>query len=210
MDNNFVLPETEKSLNLIISKISRFFDISSVCFSGYYAVYTIFRFIFIPQYLFLNVCLAVISWSIFLIALLEFIKKIRFNHTIHLIFEILKRIVCLLIFVLIFISLFTSMNEMLPYKVLFTMFSGIGIIISIAGDIFNATIPKWTQTVLNSFKSDIEISGLTERSLDQFKEELKKDEFKEKLASGAISAGSSIVRNVFKNLFKNKDNYENK
>ena len=36
------------------------------------------------------------------------------------------------------------------------------------------------------------------------------DEFKEKLASGAIYAGSSIVRNVFKNFFKNKDDQENK
>ena len=85
------------------------------------------------------------------------------------------------------------------------MLCGVGVILSIVGDIFNATIPAWTQIVLDSFKSDIEISGLAERSLDQLKEELKKDEFKEKIASGAIYAGSSIVRNVFKNIFRNKN-----
>ena len=90
------------------------------------------------------------------------------------------------------------------------MFCGVGFILSVIGDIFNATFPAWIQIVLDSFKSDIEISGRAARSLDQFKEELKKDEFKEKLASGAIYAGSSIVRNVFKNFFKNKDDQENK
>ena len=210
MDNNFVLPETEKSLNLIIDKIKRFFDISSLCFTGFYALYTIFRIILLSKYLIPNIVLSVISWTIFTITILEFFNKIHFNKTVHLIFEILKRITCIFIFVLVFISLFASFNELLPYKILFVMFCGVGVILSVIGDIFNATFPAWTQIVLDSFKSDIEISGLAARSLDQFKEELKKDEFKEKLASGAIYAGSSIVRNVFKNFFKNKDDHENK
>lgn len=210
MDKNFVLPETEKSLNMIIAKITRFFDISSVCISGFYAAYTIFRIFFMPNFFILNLILSVVSWAIFVLVLLEFFKKIHFNHIFHLIFEITRRVIISLIFVIVFISLFSSFNELLPYKVLFTMFCGVGLIISIMGDIFNATIPAWTKTVLDSFKSDIELSGLAERSLDQLKEELKKDDFKEKIATGAIYAGSSIVRNVFKNIFKGRGGKDDK
>lgn len=209
MDNNFILPETEKSLNLIISKIQRFFEIVSVVFSVFYAAYTVCRIIFLEKYLVLNIVLSVIAWGIVVINFLEFFKKIQFAQKLHLVIEIIKRTVIVLIFVLTFISLFSAYNELLPYRVLVTMLCGVGIIISIIGDVFNATIPAWTQIVLDSFKSDIEISGLAERSFDQLKEELKKDEFKEKIASGAIYAGTSIVRNVFKNLFKNKNQNNN-
>ncbi len=205
VDNNFVLPETEKSLNLIISKIKLFFEIISLCFTGFYAAYTVFRIFFMPDYLIPNIMLSVISWTIFTLTLLEFLKKIHFRHTVHLVFEICKRTVCVIIFILVFISLFSARNEILPYKILFAMFCGAGIILSFIGDIFNATVPAWTQTVLDSFKSDIEISGLAERSLDQLKEELKKDEFKEKLTAGAISAGSSLVKNAFRNIFRRKN-----
>ena len=204
MADNFVLPETEKALNLIISKIKRSFEVSSLCFSGFYAVYTVFRMIFKPNYLIPNIILSVVSWAIFVMTLVEFIRKIHFKRALHLTFGFIRRAVCIFIFLLVFISLFSSYNEMLPYKVLITMFCGVGLIISIIGDIFNATIPVWIQLVLNAFKADIEISGLAERSLDQLKAELKKDGFKKKLTSGAIQTGGSIIRNAFKNIFKGK------
>lgn len=205
MDNNFVLPETEKSLNLIISKIKRSFDISFLCFSGLYAAYTVFRIIFMKEYFVLNIILCAVAWGIFIINALEFFKKIRFNHTLHLVFSILKRVICIFIFIISFINLFSSSDKILPYKILFTMFCGVGLIISVIGDIFSATIPVWTQTILTSFKSDIEISGLAERSFDHLKEEIKKDGIKGKLASGAIQAGNSLAQNMIKKFFKGKD-----
>jgi hypothetical protein len=241
MENNFVLPETEKTLNLIIAKIKRFFEISALSFSGFYALYTVFRIFLMPQYLVLNIILCIVSWGIFILTALEFFKKekesrkvkpesepvsenekivsqsqtlsyensAKVKRILNIVFEVLKRLVWILIFILTFVSLFSSYNELLPYKVLFTMFCGVGIILSAAGDIFNATFPAWTQMVLNSFKSDIEISGLAERSMKQLKEEFKKDEFKEKLATGALQEGTSLVRNVFGNLFKHRDNHAN-
>lgn len=205
MDKNFVLPKTEKSINLIIEKITRFFDISYICFAGLYGAYTIFRIFFMNHYFVLNVILATVSCTIFALALIEFLKKITLKRIVHIVFEILKRLLCLTVFVLSFKSLFSVNNELLPYNVLFTLFCGLGAIISIFGDIFRATIPAWSQIILDSFKSDIELSGLAARSFEQLKEELKNDEFKEKLASEAISAGSNIVRSIFKNFFKGSD-----
>ena len=205
MDNNFVLPETEKSLNLIISKIKRSFDISFLCFSGLYAAYTVFRIIFMKEYFVLNIILCAVAWGIFIINALEFFKKIRFNHTLHFVFSILKRVICIFIFIISFINLFSSSDKILPYKILFTMFCGVGLIISVIGDIFSATIPVWTQTILTSFKSDIELSGLAERSFDHLKVEIKKDGIKGKRASGVIQAGNSLAQNMIKKFFKGKD-----
>lgn len=211
VDKNFVLPETEKALSLIIKKIKCFFDICSVCFSGFYAICTLLSVFFVDKWLIPKIILSAITCIIFIISLLEFFKKNTFNRLIHLFFGSIKRIISILIFILVFINTFSSFDDFLPYKVLFTLFCGVGLIISLVGDIFNVTFPVWTKTVLDSFKTDIELSGLAARSIEQFKEELKKNDFKEKLTTSALYAGSSIVRNVFKKFFKNKDdNKENK
>ena len=173
MNKNFILPETEKALNIIIAKISLFFNISILCFYVFYAAYSLLRIFFMKEYFVPNIILSVISCCILALSLLEFFNKVKFNRNIHLFFEVLKRLVPLFIFILAFISLFSSYDKLLPYKVLATMFCGLGLILSALNDIFKVTIPVWTKEILESFKADIEILGLAKRSLNQLKEEVK-------------------------------------
>lgn len=135
---------------------------------------------------------------------LESFSKMNIISRIKLILTISRRLVCCIITGVVFLSLFQE-TDLMPYRILFALFCGIGLFMTIIGDLFNATIPKWTNEILSSFKEDIDISGLTARSFGQFKEAMAKNEnLKEEGIKGALFASGTMALGSLRKLIHRK------
>lgn len=201
---NFLLPKTENSVNRIIKSISKFFEITSLSFSVIYVVYTVARIFLMRNMIILNILFAVLTVVLTGMYFLESFSKMNINSRIKLILTISRRLVCCIITVVVFLSLFQE-TDLMPYRILFALFCGIGLFMTIIGDLFNATIPKWANEILSSFKEDIDISGLTARSFGQFKEAMAKNEnLKEEGIKGALFASGTMALGSLRKLIHRK------
>lgn len=201
---NFLLPKTENSVNRIIKSISKFFEITSLSFSVIYVVYTVARIFLMRNMIILNILFAVLTVVLTGMYFLESFSKMNINSRIKLILTISRRLVCCIITGVVFLSLFQE-TDLMPYRILFALFCGIGLFMTIIGDLFNATIPKWANEILSSFKEDIDISGLTARSFGQFKEAMAKNEnLKEQGIKGALFASGTMALGSLRKLIHRK------
>lgn len=201
---NFLLPKTENSVNRIIKSISNFFEITSLSFSVIYVVYTVARIFLMRNMIILNILFAVLTVVLTGMYFLESFSKMNINSRIKLILTISRRLVCCIITGVVFLSLFQE-TDLMPYRILFALFCGIGLFMTIIGDLFNATIPKWANEILSSFKEDIDISGLTARSFGQFKEAMAKNEnLKEEGIKGALFASGTMALGSLRKLIHRK------
>lgn len=201
---NFLLPKTENSVNRIIKNISKFFEITSLSFSVIYVVYTVARIFLMRNMIILNILFAVLTVVLTGMYFLESFSKMNINSRIKLILTISRRLVCCIITGVVFLSLFQE-TDLMPYRILFALFCGIGLFMTIIGDLFNATIPKWANEILSSFKEDIDISGLTARSFGQFKEAMAKNEnLKEQGIKGALFASGTMALGSLRKLIHRK------
>lgn len=201
---NFLLPKTENSVNRIIKSISKFFEITSLSFSVIYVVYTVARIFLMGNMIILNILFAVLTVVLTGMYFLESFSKMNINSRIKLILTISRRLVCCIITGVVFLSLFQE-TDLMPYRILFALFCGIGLFMTIIGDLFNATIPKWANEILSSFKKDIDISGLTARSFGQFKEAMAKNEnLKEEGIKGALFASGTMALGSLRKLIHRK------
>lgn len=201
---NFLLPKTENSVNRIIKSISKFFEITSLSFSVIYVVYTVARIFLMRNMIILNILFAVLTVVLTGMYFLESFSKMNINSRIKLILTISRRLVCCIITGVVFLSLFQE-TDLMPYRILFALFCGIGLFMTIIGDLFNATIPKWANEILSSFKEDIDISGLTARSFGQFKEAMAKNEnLKEEGIKGALFASGTMALGSLRKLIHRK------
>lgn len=205
MENeNFLLPKTENSVNRIIKSISKFFELTSLSFSVIYVVYTVARIFLMRNMIILNILFAVLTVVLTGMYFLESFSKMNINSRIKLILTISRRLVCCIITGVVFLSLFQE-TDLMPYRILFALFCGIGLFMTIIGDLFNATIPKWANEILSSFKEDIDISGLTARSFGQFKEAMAKNEnLKEEGIKGALFASGTMALGSLRKLIHRK------
>ena len=205
MENeNFLLPKTENSVNRIIKSISKFFELTSLSFSVIYVVYTVARIFLMRNMIILNILFAVLTVVLTGMYFLESFSKMNINSRIKLILTISRRLVCCIITGVVFLSLFQE-TDLMPYRILFALFCGIGLFMTIIGDLFNATIPKWANEILSSFKGDIDISGLTARSFGQFKEAMAKNEhLKEEGIKGALFASGTMALGSLRKLIHRK------
>ena len=205
MENeNFLLPKTENSVNRIIKSISKFFELTSLSFSVIYVVYTVARIFLMRNMIILNILFAVLTVVLTGMYFLESFSKMNINSRIKLILTISRRLVCCIITGVVFLSLFQE-TDLMPYRILFALFCGIGLFMTIIGDLFNATIPKWANEILSSFKEDIDISGLTARSFGQFKEAMAKNEnLKEEGIKGALLASGTMALGSLRKLIHRK------
>ena len=201
---NFLLPKTENSINRIIKNVSNFFEITSLVFSFIYVVYTVVRIFLMEKMIILNIFFAGLTVVLTGIYVLESFSKMNINSRIKLILTISRRLVCCIITGVVFLSLFQE-TDLMPYRILFALFCGIGLFMTIIGDLFNATIPKWANEILSSFKEDIDISGLTARSFGQFKDAIAKNEnLKEEGIKGTLFAsGTMALRSIRKLIHRN-------
>lgn len=201
---NFLLPKTENSVNRIIKSISKFFEITSLSFSVIYVVYTVARIFLMRNMIILNILFAVLTVVLTGMYFLESFSKMNINSRIKLILTISRRLVCCIITGVVFLSLFQE-TDLMPYRILFALFCGIALFMTIIGDLFNATIPKWANEILSSFKEDIDISGLTARSFGQFKEAMAKNEnLKEEGIKGALFASGTMALGSLRKLIHRK------
>jgi len=201
---NFLLPKTENSVNRIIKSISKFFEITSLSFSVIYVVYTVARIFLMGNMIILNILFAVLTVVLTSMYFLESFSKMNISSRIKLILTISRRLVCCIITGVVFLSLFQE-TDLMPYRILFALFCGIGLFMTIIGDLFNATIPKWANEILSSFKEDIDISGLTARSFGQFKEAMAKNEnLKEEGIKGALFASGTMALGSLRKLIHRK------
>ena len=152
----------------------------------------------------LNILFAVLTVVLTGMYFLESFSKMNINSRIKLILTISRRLVCCIITGVVFLSLFQE-TDLMPYRILFALFCGIGLFMTIIGDLFNATIPKWANEILSSFKEDIDISGLTARSFGQFKEAMAKNEnLKEEGIKGALFASGTMALGSLRKLIHRK------
>ena len=201
---NFLLPKTENSINRIIKYVSNFFEMTSLVFSVIYVVYTVARIFLMKNMIILNIFFAGLTVVLTGIYVLESFSKMNINSRIKLILTISRRLVCCIITGVVFLSLFQE-TDLMPYRILFALFCGIGLFMTIIGDLFNATIPKWANEILSSFKEDIDISGLTARSFGQFKEAMAKNEnLKEEGIKGALFASGTMALGSLRKLIHRK------
>ena len=172
---NYILPKTEDSVNRIINTISKFFETSALGFSFVYVIYTIVRIFIIPNMLILNLLFA--SFTLLLTGLFfyESLSCKKNREKIKLAFFILRRVVCCAITVVVFFDIFSGTTNLVPCNIIFALFCGFGLFITVLGDIFTAAVPRWAEEILTSFKADIDISGLASRSYGHFKS-IKKNE----------------------------------
>ena len=61
-------------------------------------------------------------------------------------------------------------ERVFAFEIIFTVLFLLGWTLAILGDVFNLTVPMWTEQILQSFKSDIEPSGLARRSIKKVEE----------------------------------------
>lgn len=202
---NFLLPKTENSINRIIKNVSNFFEITSLIFSFIYVVYTVVRIFLMEKMIILNIFFAGLTVFLTGIYVLESFSKMKINSRVKRILTISRRLVCCIITGVVFLSLFQETDILMPYRILFALFCGIGLFMTIIGDLFNATIPKWANEILSSFKEDIDISGLTARSFGQFKDAIAKNEnLKEEGIKGTLFAsGTMALRSLRKLIHRN-------
>lgn len=208
---NYILPKTERSVNRIIMSVSNFFEITSLCFSGVYVIYTVIRIFVMNNMLVLNLMLAGITTVLTGLYFFSVLSKKEINSRIKFVLAILRRLVCCMITGVIFMGLFKEIDSLMPYRILFALFCGIGLFMTIIGDIFNATVPKWANEILTSFKQDIDISGLASRSFGQIKDAVvKNDSIKEVGTKGAFFVGVTLALSSLKKFVhkKNKNNFK--
>lgn len=202
---NYILPKTENSVNRIISTISRFFEISALGFSIVYVIYTIVRIFIIPNMLILNLLFAFFTLFLTSLFFYESFSCKKIGKKIKLTFFILRRAVCCAITVVVFFDIFSGITNLVPCNIIFALFCGFGLFITVLGDIFTATVPRWTEEILTSFKADIDISGLASRSYGHFKESMKKNEnIKEEGVKGVLFAGGTVALSSLRKLIHKK------
>lgn len=189
--SNFILPKTEESLCKIIQAISSFFDAERfvlICVNFLYALIRLFCY---RHFVILNVSLSVLLGATAVLSLLDLRKIVKLKSWLKLVLNLCRRVLSLTVVVLNMWSIFLlcgilsagadivpsysgafaqSSAGFLIFSIIFSVICLIGIIFSILGDIFNATIPVWTNILLDSFKQDINITQLAVRSISEIKQ----------------------------------------
>lgn len=167
-DENFILPETEKAINAIIGEFQIFFYASRLVLQVVYLVYLGFRIwfrdqLFVPSVVMLAICIVQLFF------LLGGIKKRRMNPVFAWTFRISRRIVSLSIAAIIFFDVFIAKDIISRWQGIIAVLICLGWILSLSGDVFEMTVPRYARMILDSFKRDIEISSLASRSFDRVK-----------------------------------------
>lgn len=204
-NENFILPKTERSVNRIIGSVTQFFEITSLCFSVVYVAYAVARIFLMRKMLVLNLLLAIVTVTLTGLYFFETLSKKEVNSKARFVLAVSRRLVCCIITGVVFMGLFKEIDNLMPYRILFALFCGIGLFMTLLGDVFNATVPKWAEEILASFKEDIDISGLAARSFGQVKDAIvKNDKIKEAGLKGALFAGTTIALSSIRKLIHRK------
>lgn len=166
---NFILPETEKALNLIIGEICFFFSVCRFVLQIVYIAYLVLRIFFMDRFFIFTAVLAGICVVQLFVLMMELVKEKRVGARVNFSFRFAKRIVSLAVAVIVVIDIFVLSDSVKRWQGVSTILICLGWLLSFCGDLFSATVPRYVKMILSSFKQDIEPSALATRSLEKVK-----------------------------------------
>ena len=182
-NENFILPQTEATVQKIIGGAQAFFVWARM---SLYALYFLWAFI-----------------RVFVSSLFYFLENllgVRFPKAASVALKIVWRLVSLCMAVFLFKGLLDfaagkdsgTSERVFAFEIIFTVLFMLGWTLAILGDVFNLTVPMWTEQILQSFKSDIEPKGLARRSIKKV-EEASGDALRKAGPKIAAGVGASTV-----------------
>lgn len=175
---NFILPQTEASLQKIIGGVQAFFVWSRMGLYALYFVWALCRVFIYRNFLELNAIIAAAAFALALLYFLENLLGVRFSRAASAALKIVWRLASLCMAVFLFKGLLDfaagkdggTSERVFAFEIVFTVLFLLGWTLSILGDVFNLTVPVWAEQILQSFKRDIEPSGLARRSIKKVEE----------------------------------------
>lgn len=167
---NFILPQTEKAINTIIGEFTFFFAVCRFVLQVVYIVYLILRAIYLEKYLIYTMVLLGICVIQFVFLLVSLYRQKKLSSAVVVPVRFAKRIVSFAVAGIVALDIFASSETIYRWQGIVAVLICLGWILSFAGDIFSATVPRYAKMILSSFKKDIEPQALASRSLEKVKE----------------------------------------
>ena len=192
-NENFILPQTEATVQKIIGGAQAFFVWARMGLYALYFLWALIRVFVYAEFFKLNLVIAAAAFALALFYFLENLLGVRF-------LKIVWRLASLCMAVFLFKGLLDfaagkdsgTSERVFAFEIIFTVLFMLGWTLAILGDVFNLTVPMWTEQILQSFKSDIEPKGLARRSIKKV-EEASGDALRKAGPKIAAGVGASTV-----------------
>ncbi|MCQ2240699.1 hypothetical protein [Treponema sp.] len=169
-EENFILPQTEKAINQIIDEFSYFFAVCRFVLQVVYIVYLILRFIYLERFQVYTMSLLGVCFIQFIFLLVSLKRQKKLSRKIVRPVRFAKRLVSLAVAVIMALDIFGAQEVIQRWQAITGVLICLGWILSLAGDVFAATVPRYARMILTSFKKDIDPQALASRSISKVKE----------------------------------------
>ena len=169
-EENFILPQTEKTINQIIDEFTYFFSVCRFLLQVVYIVYLVLRFIYLDHYKSFTLSLLGVCLIQFVFLLVSVRQQKKISARIVRPVRLAKRLVSFAVAVIVAIDIFGNQEVIHRWQAITGVLICLGWILSIAGGVFAATVPRYARMILTSFKKDIDPQALATRSLCKVKE----------------------------------------
>ena len=166
---NFILPETEKALNIIVEEIAFFFSVCRLVLQLVYIAYLLVRAFFLNQFFKITILLLAVCVFELIIMIVNMFGVCR-NFAGSSSLKILRRVISFVVALVVCMDIFVLSETIQRWQGISAVLICLGWILAFAGDLFNATVPRYIRMILKSFKKDIEPSALASRSFEKVKE----------------------------------------
>lgn len=199
-NENFILPQTEATVQKIIGGAQAFFVWARMGLYALYFLWALIRVFVYAEFFRLNLVIAAAAFALALFYFLENLLGVRFPKAASVALKIVWRLASLCMAVFLFKGLLDfaagkdsgTSERVFAFEIIFTVLFMLGWTLAILGDVFNLTVPMWTEQILQSFKSDIEPKGLARRSIKKV-EEASGDALRKAGPKIAAGVGASTV-----------------
>ena len=202
---NFILPETERTINAIIFEATRFFDLTRLVMSALFVLYLALRVTFFSRCSWLDLCLVAVCFAQCVLLVLELRGKFRSKNAAFSL-NMAQRTLSLALFVLVLRDILVARNDVVFCHVVACVAMGVGWLLCILGDAFSLTVPRYSQMIVSSFKKDIEVRQLVSRGMDEAKSAakgaLKSDAVKRTMRVGGIILSTGVLAGIAKRIMK--------
>ncbi|MBQ0039938.1 MAG: hypothetical protein KBS64_05885 [Treponema sp.] len=169
-EENFILPQTEKAINLIIGEFTFFFSLCRFVLQIVYIVYLILRAFYLKRFFWLTIGLLAFCLIQFIFLLINLKREKKISSKVQAPIRYAKRLCSLGVAAIVGYDIFILEESTQRWQAISAVLICLGWILAFMGDIFSATVPRYARMILNSFKKDIEPTALASRSLEKVKE----------------------------------------
>ena len=203
---NFILPKTEMTVRYLVDGAVKFFDFTRIVLHVVFVVYCILRFIFKPDYLILVGILVAVNIAQLVFLILDYTNKSTLWDKTKFALPAVKQLVTLTMFVFFCLDIFEDINTLTVWQFICMVFTIIGLIFALIGDLFVIFVPHFVDDILASFNSDIQVSGLVHRSFDEVKiaakDAMKKPKVRNSVIAGGIGIAALSVVNILRKIIR--------